>query len=50
MICKHDIIIIVLLIKQFLHDIPVQENIDAGGERNNIFHGKSIIPLIYFIG
>ena len=50
MIRKHYIIIIVLLIKQFLHDIPVQEYINTGGKRNDVFHSKSIISLIYFIG
>ena len=50
MIRKHYIIIIVLLIKQFLHDIPIQENIDAGCKIHNIFHSKSIISLIHLIG
>ena len=50
MIRKHYIIIIVLLIKQFLHDIPIQENIDAGCKIHNIFHSKSILSLIHLIG
>ena len=50
MICKHYIIIIVLLIKQFLHDIPIQENIDTGCKTHNIFHRKCIISLIHLIG